>query len=791
MLDALARSALRWPRLIVSITLVIVGAAVYFGIGVESHLLEGGLDDPNSESGRAAQILQEQFPNARSNLVLLVKAPADVDTEQVAAAGQALADRLDREGEVTGVVTYWQTRSPSMRSTDGRSALIAARIDGNESATVRTFAKLAPAYQGEQAGNLEVSLGGRAAFMDARQRVARADMLRAETIALPATLVILVLVFGSFVAASIPLAIGIISIMCTDAVLRGLTEVTEVSVYAQNLTTALGLGLAIDYALIVVRRFREELDNGYEPPDALRRTMRTAGRTVLFSAVTVAVALGAMIVFPIYFLRSFAYAGISVTIFAAAAALIIVPALLSLLGRRINAGNPRRLWRRAPSARHVATTAGWSRLVNWIGRVAPLVTIAVVALLLWLGTPFLQVTFGTIDDRQLPRSEAVRVVHDTIRSDFDGSTTATLDILLRDAGNAALNSYAQRLSALPDVAWVISPTGAYTDGAQVAPPTVAEALRTNAGVAHLSVVPIGNDTDPETQDLVRAIRTTDAPTPVLVSGRAADLIDSRKAIGDKLPLAAGIVVGSTLIVMFLLTGSVLMPIKTIITNGLGLTVMFGFMVWTFEDGHLSRVLDFTPTGYTETSLPILMFCIAFGLSMDYGVFLMSRIKEEWDKHGDNRRAVTVGLARTASMITAAAIILGLVLGAFGTSNLVNVKMVGVGVTLAILVDATIIRCLLVPAIMLMLGRANWWAPAPLRWLHARIGLSESLPDGHGPAADPAGQPAPGHSPLDRPAPARHSAGHPALLHSSGGHPALTQPSTGHPLAPDPAAATRR
>ncbi|CAL9558998.1 Trehalose monomycolate exporter MmpL3 [Streptomyces sp. enrichment culture] len=553
------------------------------------------------------------------------------------------------------------------------------------------------------------------------QTIIQEDLLRAEMIALPVTLVLLVMVFGSAVAALLPLGIGIVAILGTNAVLRGLTEVTDVSVFAMNLTTALGLGLAIDYALFIVRRFREELSTGADPLTAVGTTLRTAGRTVLFSALTVAVSLAAMLVFPQYFLRSFAYAGIAVVLLAAAAALILLPAALVLLGHRVDSLDLRRLFRRGRPARPAAEEgAVWGRAATLVMRRAPFFALGTTAVLVLLGLPFLGVKFGTADDRQLPSGAESRVVQQHIRDGFPGSPGGGLEVLAEGrATRAQYAAYKERVAALPEVVRVDGPV-------------------VKGDTAYFTVLPRGEAVDDPAQRLVGDLRAVDAPFDTAVTGAAAVLVDSKGAIGERLPAAAAFIVIVTLFLVFLLTGSVLIPVQAVVLNALSLTAMFGAVVWVFQDGHLSGPLGFTSPGSIETTLPVLMFCVAFGLSMDYGVFLLSRIKEEYDHGGDHEQAVRHGLRRTGGLITAAAVILAVVMVAIGTSRVTNTKMLGLGIALAVLMDAMIVRSLLVPSVMRLTGRATWWAPGPLRRFHERFGLSEGEsargPGGPGPDA---------------------------------------------------------
>ncbi|MFE5185366.1 MMPL family transporter [Streptomyces sp. NPDC056628] len=702
------------PRLSLLVALVVTALAVLAGSGVADRLGSGGWEDPDAESTYATRALERAFPASQPNLLLLVDAgEASVDDPRVAAEAEKLAARLAREKGVVGVGSYWRAgpaSAPALRAEDGHEALIAARITGDEKQMGETLDRIAPELRGAH-GPVRVSVGGPVAVRHEMQTTIQEDLIRAEVIALPVTLVLLVMVFGSAVAALLPLGIGIVAILGTNAVLRGLTELTDVSVFAMNLTTALGLGLAVDYALFIVRRFREELAAGAEPLTAVGTTLRTAGRTVLFSALTVAVSLAAMLLFPQYFLRSFAYAGIAVVLLAAAAALILLPAALILLGHRVNALDLRRLLRRGrpPAAEGAALdrSGAWARTARVVMRRAPFFALGTTAVLVLLGLPFLGVKFGTADDRQLPSSAESHVVQQHIRDGFPGSPGGGLEVLAEGrATPAEYTAYKERISALPQVLRV--------DG-----PLVREET------AYFTVLPEGEAVDDPAQALVDELRAVPAPFNTKVTGAAAVLVDSKDAIAERLPAAAAFIAVVTLLLVFLLTGSVLIPLQAVVLNALSLTAMFGAVVWVFQDGHLSGLLGFTSPGSIETTLPVLMFCVAFGLSMDYGVFLLSRIKEEYDATGDHEQAVRHGLQRTGGLITAAAVILAVVMVAIGTSRVTNTKMLGLGIALAVLMDAMIVRSLLVPAVMRLTGRATWWAPGPLRRFHERFGVSES------------------------------------------------------------------
>ncbi|WP_406008827.1 MMPL family transporter [Streptomyces sp. NBC_00637] len=708
------------PGLSLLAALVLTVLAVLAGSGVAERLGSGGWEDPAAQSTYATKALEREFPGSQPNLLLLVDAgKASVDDPAVVAEANRLTASLAAEKGVVGVGSYWRPEASgagsALRAQDGHEALIAARITGDEKAMGETLDRIAPALRGTH-GPVRVKIGGGVAVRHEMQTIIQEDLTRAEVIALPITLVLLVMVFGSAVAALLPLGIGIVAILGTNAVLSGLTRFTDVSIFAMNLTTALGLGLAIDYALFIVRRFREELASGADPTTAIGTTLRTAGRTVLFSALTVAVSLAAMLLFPQYFLRSFAYAGMAVVVLAAAAALILLPAALVLLGDRVNSLDLRRPFRRGRSAAASGGEHGersgaedgraWGRMANLVMRRAPFFALATTAALVLLGLPFLGVRFGTADDRQLPSSAESHVVQQHIRDGFPGSPGGGLEVLAEgSATQAEYAAYKERVAALPEVARVEGPL-------------------VNGDSAYFTVLPKGEAVGDDAQNLVGDLRATAAPFETRVTGTAAVLVDSQHAIGARLPWAAAFIAIVTLLLVFLLTGSVLIPLQAVLLNALSLTAMFGAVVWVFQDGHLSGLLGFTSPGSIETTLPVLMFCVAFGLSMDYGVFLLSRIKEEYDRTGDHEGAVALGLRRTGGLITAAAVILAVVMVAIGTSRVTNTKMLGLGIALAVLMDAMVVRSLLVPAIMRLTGTATWWAPAPLRGFHRRFGLSE-------------------------------------------------------------------
>ncbi len=726
MLSRLAPVLVRRRRLVLVLAFVLLAAAAVFGGGVAKSLTGGGFDDPSAESSQAKRTLATTFHQGEPNLVFVATARSgSVDGAGEVAAGRALTAQLATTPGVVQAASYWSLGQPApLKSTAGEKALILVRVAGDDDTA--TDRAVAIADQLTHAGGpLELAAGGQTIVNHAVSSTIEHDLRRAESIALPITLVLLVVVFGSVVAALLPLAVGILAIIGTFAVLQLLTLFTPVSIFSLNLTTALGLGLAIDYSLFVVSRFREELANGHASRAAVVRTVRTAGRTVLFSAGTVAVSLAAMLVFPLTFFRSFAYAGIAVSLLAAAGAVIVLPALLAVLGPRVD--KLRVFHRRGVPE---VGQGVWHRMATFVMRRPVPVATAVIVVLLVLGSPFLRIRFGLPDDRVLSPGSPARAVQDSLRHDFSSREASGLEVVasgLGTARDADISSYAASLSALGGVGRVDALTGSYIGGRQVAPASAASARFAAPQATWLNVVPTVEPVSPAGERLVRAVRAVPAPfADVKVGGVSAQLVDSKATLFSRLPLAVAIIAITTFVVLFLLFGSLLVPVMAVILNLLSLTATFGAMVWIFQEGHLSGTLGFTPTGTIAVIMPILMFCISFGLSMDYEVFLLSRIKEEHDHGADTTTSVARGLERTGRIVTAAAVLIAVVFVAFATSGVSFIKLFGIGLTLAVLVDAFLIRATLVPAFMKLAGDANWWAPRWMRRIHNRFGIREHV-----------------------------------------------------------------
>lgn len=715
----------RRRKLVLSFTAMFLIVASVFGTGAFGVLKTEGFDDPSSESVKAGELLEENFGGGEPNVVLVLRTEGqNVDNADLVLQGRVLTDRLASVQGVDQVLSYWSSgNAPSLRGANGDTALILAQLDGNEEFVDQQLTLIREQFTGTQ-GSFELLLGGSdAVFADIGSSI-ETDLLRAELIAIPLTLILLLFVFRSLVAALLPLFVGVIAIFGTLLSLFVIGSITDVSIYAINLTTALGLGLSIDYSLFVVSRFREELQSGRSIEESVVRSIETAGKTILISALTVAASLSALLVFPLYFLRSFAYAGIAVVLLALAGSILALPALLATLGYRVNA---LRIGRRR--IERAESEGAWHRIATLVmRRPIPIATAGIIVLVL-LGIPFLHANFGIPDDRVLPTSAQSRQASEILRAEFSGNSAEGFGVVLTGSGAERLDEISEiatEISSLNGVDRVESASGTFAGGMfQTANESDSRFLPKNENsITWMSVIPDFPIASPQGEKLVEEIRNLNLPVDAAVTGQAAGLVDSKAAIRQSLPWALTIIVVTTFILLFLMAGSLLVPLKALVLNILSLTATFGAMVWIFQDGNLSDFLGFTATGTIDISMPILMFCIAFGLSMDYEVFLLSRIKEEYDRVGDNESSVALGLERTGRIITAAALLLSITFFAFGTSEVSFIKMFGIGLGLAVLMDATIVRAFLVPAFMKLAGNANWWAPRPLRRFHDRFGLRE-------------------------------------------------------------------
>ncbi len=705
----------RWSGILIRRTRVVLGLGLLatvlaggFGLGVFDSLGQGGFEDPSSEAARELGRERELFGNKAVDVVAIYRSP---DLEVSDPAFKAEVDEtLARipAGTTTSVATYWDTRDPSMVSTDKHATTVMISLaGGGQSEMAEKHDVLEPTLE---ADDLETQLAGPwAVYNDVNETVSE-DLARAEMVSLPLVVILSLLIFGSAVAALMPAFVGAIAVLGAMAVVRLIAGYTEVSVFSINVITLLGTGLAIDYALFVVSRFREELsrlpeDDPEAPAKAIRVTMSTAGRTVLFSGLTVAAAMSSLLIFPQNFLRSLGYGGMAAVLVAMVAATTVLPAVLLLLGRRIDAG--RLPWRRHRPVSVNSDHGAWARLAHAVMRRPALVMVGVVAALLIVASPFLGVKWGSVDYRVLPPDTPAYMAAVELNASF-GQERSTANLLVESTDRAGIAAYTEKVSQV--------------DGVLGVRPVAQE-----DGYTLLRAAWTGNSQTQTSQDAVTAIREIPGPggEAVLVGGLTADTVDLLASLKSHLPWMALIIAAVMLVLLFLAFGSLVLPVKAIAMNLLSISASFGVITWIFADGHLEETLGFTSPGFLDATQPIFMLAILVGLSMDYEVFLLSRIREQWDLTHDNTLSVATGVQRTGRIITSAALLLAVVIGAFSTSGIVFMKMIGVGMLVALLVDATVVRSILVPATMKLLGDWNWWAPRGMQRWWERYGVRET------------------------------------------------------------------
>jgi uncharacterized membrane protein YdfJ with MMPL/SSD domain len=676
----------RWWIVAAALALVVTGAT--WGAGVFSALTGGGYDDPNSEANRAAGAIATELHRRDPDLVVLWSS----DTRTVdAPAFRSAVDTLRRQPEVASVTSFFDTQSPVFVSTDRHATYAAVNLratgaDGKMAAARALEPRL-------HVAGLTTEIGGPIGFAEQSNSQTEKDITRAEIFSLPVLLVLLILIFRGVIAALSPLVIGGIAILGAFVAVRLLTYLTDISVFAINVITLLGLGMAVDYSLFVVSRFREELGRGADVPTAIRTTVATAGRTVMVSGLTIVLALSSLLIFPQPFLGGMAIGGMAAVLIAMLAALTVLPAALSLLGHRVDA-----LRVPLPSFGRGAGS-GWARLAHSVMRRPVLYVVGVGAVLVVFAFPFTKVQWGGFDERVLPADTPARVVAAALQRDFPGGGTPdAIEVLVQGAPASGL---AASVRALPHVADV------------------------RVTQDKLLTVTAGSDG----REVVTAIRALPPPAgaTVLVGGRDAAVVDLLDSLSARLPWMALIMAVATMVLLFLAFGSVVLPVKAVLMNLLSIGASFGVVVWIFQEGHLEGLLRFESTGFIEPSNMILVLAVLFGLATDYEVFLLSRVREEWDRTGDNVTAVASGLQHTGRIITAAALLLIVVVGGFATGGVAVIKTIGVGMIVAIIVDATLVRALLVPGTMRLLGRWNWWAPGILGRFYGRYGIHQVRP----------------------------------------------------------------
>ncbi|MGW7515036.1 MMPL family transporter [Streptomyces sp. NPDC054796] len=732
--------------------------------GTWDKLVSGGFDASGTEAVRAESHVAERFHAGPPHLTLLArtgKGGRGVDAPGAVRDGRKLTERLRDAPGVLSAHSYWTTGDRTQRADDGDAALATAVLSGSDAERTETARTLVPQLTGKQ-GGLKVGATGTAWTAVQSTDGSEHDLVRAELLTAPLVFLVLVFAFRSLVAAFLPVVVAAVASVVTLALLRPLSSAMSLSVFSANLTTALGFGLAVDYCLFLLTRYRHETAQGLAPPDAVAVCLRTAGRAVGFSVATIALAMAALFVFPVGFLRSMACAGIVVTVCAGLVALILLPALLLLLGPYLERWDPAaRLLPRGGGAGSGGdpweSSPGWRRAARAVCRRPVAWGAAALAVLCLLATPVAHLTLGPIDERTLPRSAESHAVAEEIKDGFTGASGTTAVVVLphleaagkgadEGPGEGELGDYARRLSTAGAVTEVAASTGdRYREGRRTAEGRSGSGSGPGAEGAWLS---LHVDATPESEtaaDTVREVRDTPVAHTAWVGGDAARFADTQRELRDALGTAAALIGTATALLLFLFTGSVLIPVKAVLVGALSLGACFGAVVWVFQDGHAAGALGVSAqTGTVDACMLLLVFCVAFGLSMDYEVFLLSRIQEEYRRTDDNRLAVERGIEQTGRLVTVAALAVAIAMAALATSGITLLKLLGFGLALAVVVDATLVRAVLVPAAMRLAGRANWWAPRPLRWLHGRFGLREEGA-GAGPGCG-GGGPRPGPDP---------------------------------------------
>lgn len=676
--------------------IVIAGA---FGLGVAKRLSPYGATDPSTQSVQATSRYQAATGRQIDPGVVALVQTNGVHSASAERRVRRVEAQLRSSRDVAAVSSYYDSHDPAMVSRDGRSTYVVAYFRPKSDLRIQGDAKR---LESEFVGQRDVELGGGAIANEQVNTQVGNDLARAELFAFPLIFLLSLLFFRSLVASLLPPFLGLLAILLTFFALRVVSGFTDLSVFAQSIVTGLGLGLAIDYSLFTVSRYREEAARSGFGLEALRRTLATSGRTILFSALTVAAALASLTIFPQNFLFSMGLAGAIVALVAAALALVVLPALLALLGPRVNALAPKWLQRAADRDARPAETGFWYRLSRFViarpGRIALATAVGLIA----LGVPFASIKFLPANAGELPATASAYRVDRALRTEFPPGRTSPLEIVAgAPAGSGQATALAARIRSLPDVSAVAParPAGPRLSLIDVAPstPTYSRASR----------------------QLVHEVRSLRTPFYLGVAGDTAGYVDLEHSLATHLPIVLALVVASTLVVLFLMTGSLVLGVKAVLMNALNLSAVFGILVLIFQHGSLQGLLSYRSTGSLDATQPILLFAVAFGLATDYAVFLISRIKEAHDNGVSNNRAVAIGLERTGRIVTAAALLFSVAIGAFVTSNLVFIKELGLGIALAVLFDAFVIRGLLVPSLMALLGKWNWWAPRPLRRLYER------------------------------------------------------------------------
>jgi RND superfamily putative drug exporter len=742
----------RHRRVVAGLALVLAIASLPLAAQATGALSSGGWLDPGSEAAKVSNRLATEFAAGRSSLIVLYRAPDGTRADSPAFQEQVEASlaALRTDGRVAGIVDYSSTGAPRFLSSDGTATYAVVELTLTDEQSVGALDDLRSKISTPAGATVQLTGYGPVTRDSATQ--SEEDLQTAESVSLPLALLILVGVFASLVAAGMPLLVAGLAIPTALGGIYLAAQQTEMSIFVQSIATMLGLALAIDYSLFLVSRFREELSRGRTVEQAVERAVATSGKAVVFSGSAVAIGLAGLLFLKAPALSSMGLGGAIVVFFSVLYALTFLPAVLGMLGPRVNALSLGGLVARLRGGRPLARTHRWEPIAHAVMRRPVLVFVPVLALLLGLGTPFLHIEQGVPGASIYPAGLESRDAYVSLRDDFPPGETSPITILADVRGDPfapanvrALSEYAARLAALPNVTHVESPfsdlrdpqSGAVLSVEQiVALWSAPEAQRPPAlgaltdayvrgSTVRFDVVSPLDPAVPTATSMIPGIRAMSVGDGITtqVGGAAALGHDFLTALEDRLPWVVGVVLAAMIVILFLLFGSVVLPLKAVVMTLLSISASFGALVFVFQDGHLHELLDFEPLGYTVAGNPIIMFCVLFGLSMDYEVLLLSRIQEAWRRTGDNPESVAEGVARTAGVITGAALIMVSVFAAFALAQTITIKSIGVGMAIAVFVDATIIRVLLVPATMRLLGRWNWWAPGPLGRLAERLGFS--------------------------------------------------------------------
>lgn len=728
MFKKIAHATVHHPRIVLVVTSFAFVVAGLFGTTIIPSLSGGGYSNQNSDSDKVWDLLDNEFKVEEPYLTLVLGktgVAGAVDEADTIAVYSKVLDKVQSIEGVDQVNAYWTAPqaqlNSQLKSKDSSLGLMMIYIKGESIDSRNVISREISDKLPSKINGVEIYVGGTGAILNGINGQITEDIKFAETVSIPLTMILLLFIFGTAVAAGMPLIVGLTSILGAMFGIWAVAQFTDVSVFALNLITGLGLGLGIDYSLLVVNRFREEIKLGRDVETAVKNTVHTAGRTVLYSGLTVAITLGSLILFPQQFLKSFAYAGILVCLSAIVGALVLLPAALRVLGGKLDSWKIRR-GSLAPSDEGM-----WSRVARFVMRHPWITVSATLVMLISMMLPLKTAVFSQVDDRVLAKDHPVAVASKILRQNFTSKESTPIEIMFKSSiSEPDLNEFANKLSKRDDISRVETALGVYSDGIFTAlgpefgwPTTT---MQTDKYDRIRAISTLSSRTS-KSMDQITEIRELDSRA--IVGGGAADFTDSQNGIATQLPFVLLWIAIATFIILFLFTGSVLLPVKAVLLNVLSLGATMGLLTWMFQNGNLQFLTgDYIVTGTMDTSSMVLIAIVTFGLSMDYELFLLSRIKEEHDHGSDTQEAVALGLQRSGRIITAAAVLLAVVFAAFVTASVTNMKLLGFGIAFAILLDATIVRGLLVPSLMRIAGKWNWWAPKPLRKLHERYGLKD-------------------------------------------------------------------